>query len=92
MAAIPSEFHIPGLARPKLAALRKKARKLGLSPEAYVRRLIDDDLELDHLAITRSMTELTTPFREAFKHTSEAEIGSLVEAARKRHRRKLSER
>lgn len=92
MTMMATEVRVAGLGRPKLAAIRKKARKLGLTPEAYVKQLIDNDLELDHLTATRSLSELSSPIREAFKHSSEEEIGRLVDASRSRHRRKLSKR
>jgi len=70
----------------RVGALRKRARQMGTTPEAYMKKLIDDDLELDRLATTHSLSELSTPIRKAFKETSEEEIGNLVEEVRKRYR------
>lgn len=85
-------IRVSGLQRRQLAALRKKANTLGTTPEAYVKKLIADDLELDRIATSKSLTELSAPIREAFKATSEDEIGNLVEEARARHHQRLSKR
>jgi hypothetical protein len=92
MATMTPAIKISGLGRGQLAALRKKASTLGTTPEAYVKKLIADDLELDRLVKSKSLSELSAPFREAFEKTSEEEIGELVEDARARHHRRLSKR
>ena len=74
----------------RLAAVKEKVRKLGTTADAYFKRLIDEDLELDHLVATRSLAELSSPIKRAFKNVSENEIGKMVEASRARHRRRLS--
>src|SRR5258708_38003154 len=82
MATMTPTIRVSGLQQRQLAALRKKASTMGTTPEAYVKKLIADDLELDRLAKCKSLSELSAPIREAFKTTSEDEIGRLVERAR----------
>src|SRR5260221_6792088 len=82
MSTMTPTIRVSGLERRQLAALRKKASTLGTTPEAYVKKLIADDLELDRLAKSKSLSELSAPIREAFKTTSEDEIGRLVEEVR----------
>jgi hypothetical protein len=92
MSTLSTSLKVPGLDRRQFADLKKKARKLGTTPEAYVRKLIADDLELDHMAATKTLSELAAPIREAFKETSEEEIGRLVESSRTRQSRRLTKR
>jgi hypothetical protein len=82
-------FRVSGIGRGQLAALRKQARRMGMSTDAYVGRLIADDLKIERLIAVTSGEELSAPFQEAFKHTTEEEIGELVERARSRHGRRL---
>jgi predicted NBD/HSP70 family sugar kinase len=69
------------LARGQTTALRKKAQRHGLTPEAYVRQLIARDLALDSLAAGRSFDELATPFRKALGGLTDKEIDQLVRPA-----------
>jgi hypothetical protein len=66
----------------KFSALKRKAERLGISPETYVKQLIQTDLALDHKAQTSSFDELAAPFRKAFKGVSEDELDRIVNAAR----------
>ena len=72
----------------RAAAIKRKARRLGTTPDAYFKQLLDADLELDHLVATKLLSELSAPIRKAFEGVSEEEIGMLVDASRKRHRRR----
>jgi hypothetical protein len=79
--------------RPKqVSAIRQKAERLGVSPEMYVKQLIEDDLELDRTVRQTSLRELAEPFRLALKGVSEEEIDRRVEAARTQYRRRISKR
>ena len=76
-----STMKFPRLAKPKLAALRRRAKRDGLTPEQYVKRLIEDDLETE--AETHStFDEVSKPFRQALKGMSEEELDALVDKAR----------
>jgi hypothetical protein len=63
---------------------------MGMSTDAYVARLILDDLKIERLIANKSAADLSAPFHEAFNDVTEEEIGDLVERARARHRQRLS--
>jgi hypothetical protein len=70
------------LAPRQAAAVKRKAERLGLSVDDYIRQLIEDDLALDRKARTTSLDELATPFRKALKGVSDDEIDRIVKNAR----------
>ena len=76
-----SAHRVPRLNKRRMAELTRKAKSLGLTPEHYVRRLIEQDLELDRRARTTTFTRLMAPPRDV----DEAELDRLVDAARTRH-------
>jgi hypothetical protein len=75
MAAITSnQLIIHGLQKSQTSALRKKAERLGLTAEDYVRDLIAADLELDRAASTSSFAELAMPFQKSLDGLTNAEL------------------
>jgi hypothetical protein len=68
------------------AALRKKASRLGITPETYIKQLIEYDLELDEEAASRSLTEISSPFRDALIRMTERQLDTIS------RRRKLRSR
>jgi hypothetical protein len=72
------------LPRAQAAAFRRKAKRLGLTAEEYLKQLIQDDLALDLAAERTSLDELTAPFRKALAGVTNAEIDSIVKTSRKR--------
>jgi len=89
MATITSTL-FSGLGSKRTSAIKKKVRRLGTTPEAYFKQLLDQDLELDHLVASQSLAELAAPIRKAFEDMGEEEMGNLIEASRKRNARRLS--
>jgi hypothetical protein len=81
MAITAISLRVKGLGRQKMAALTNKAKRLGMTPEAYLKHLIEQDLALDRKAHSTTLAELLGPGREV----DEAELDRLVEAARTRH-------
>jgi hypothetical protein len=79
-----STLQVPKLGRQKMAELASKAQSLGLTPERYVQKLIEQDLALDRKARRTTFAELMGPGREV----DEAELDRLVDQARTRHHRK----
>jgi hypothetical protein len=73
-----------GLGRKEMSQLTSKARRLGVTPERYVRALVKEDLALDHRAKTTTLLELLGPGRPV----DEKALDDLVEAARTRHHRR----
>jgi hypothetical protein len=82
----PPGLHLPELGKQKLAQLASKARSLGMTPQRYVCRLIEEDLALDRKAITTTFTELMGPGRDV----DEQELDRLVDEARTRHHQRTS--
>lgn len=70
----------------KFSAVQRRARSLGLSPEKYIQRLIDEDLALDRKARTLPWEQIARPFHEALKDLKEEDIDGLVERARRKAR------
>jgi len=66
----------------RLSALKRKAARLGVSMETYIKQLIEDDFALDQKAQNTSFDELAVPFRKALKGIGEEEIDRVVNAAR----------
>lgn len=59
-----------------------------MTPQRYVRQLIEDDLALDRKARSTTFAELIGPGREV----DEQELDRLVDAARTRHHRRVARR
>ena len=81
-----TELRISDLPKRHASALKRKARRLGLSPGDYVKQLIEEDLALDRKAQSTPLHELATPFRKALAGASEEEIAQIVAKARSRRR------
>ena len=71
----------------KISAVRRRAQALGLTPEEYLRQLIENDLAVSSRARTTSLDELAAPFREALAGLSGEELDRRVKAARTARRR-----
>jgi len=85
---------IPISAKSK-ARLKARAEQAGLTPERYVKHLVDEDLALERTAQTTSFEELLAPVREQFRQSGMTgdELDALVERARARyHRREQARR
>ena len=74
-------IQMPRLGKRAMAELVKKAGRLGMTPQRYVQRLIEQDLALDRKARTLTFKRIVGPT----KPVSEAEIDRVVDAARSRH-------
>ena len=58
----------------QLSELKRKARRMGMTPAAYIKQLIEDDLTLDRKARRTPLDELAAPFRKGLKHVSDDEL------------------
>ena len=76
-------LHVRRLGKRQMAALAKKAKSLGMTPERYVQLLIQEDLALDRKARTTTFAALMGTGRQV----DEAELDRLVDEARTRHHR-----
>ena len=79
-------IQLPRLGKRRMAELTSKAKSLGMTPQRYVRFLIEEDLALDRKARTTTFAELMGPGRDV----DEAELDRLVDEARTRHHKKSS--
>ena len=78
MAITGTELRISDLPKRQASALKRKAERMGLSPDEYVKQSIEDDLALDKVAETTGLNELGAPFRKALKGASEQDISGIV--------------
>jgi hypothetical protein len=81
-------LQLKGLGRKAMTQLAKKAKELGMTPERYLRELVQEDLALDRKAKTTTLSELMGPGRAV----DEGELDQLVEAARTHHHRRTAKR
>ena len=75
------DLHVRGLRKRQFTQLATKAKRLGMTPERYVKSLVEQDLALDRRASTTRLADLVGPGRDV----DETELDRLVEAARTRH-------
>jgi hypothetical protein len=94
MVAPLKSIEISGLEKGELAALRRVARKLGLSPETYARQLVKDGLALEQRARTTSFDKLYADVQARFDaaRVNEKQLDHLVDQARSRHHRLMTRR
>jgi hypothetical protein len=72
---------IKGLGKQKAAAVVERAKRLGMTPDRYIRHLVEEDLAVSERARSSSFKELLGPGKPA----DEAEVDRLVEDAKKRY-------
>ncbi len=58
MVSATSDIYVGKLTSKSILAVRRKARKLGMKPADYIKRLIEDDLALDRQAQLMSWDEI----------------------------------
>lgn len=88
MASTAATLRLKGLGPRAMLELAGKARRLGMTPERYLRELVQEDLALDRKARTTTLAELMGPGRQV----DEAELDKLIDAARTRHHRRNAKR
>jgi hypothetical protein len=86
MSSVAANLRVNGLGPQKMSRLTSKAKRLGMTPERYVRELVEEDLALDEKAESTSLREIMGPGREV----DEVELDRLVDAARKAHHRRIT--
>ncbi|HVT81965.1 MAG TPA: hypothetical protein VHM90_15075 [Phycisphaerae bacterium] len=88
MSSITTDIHIRGLARKQFGQITQKAKRLGLTPEKYIKKLVEQDLAISHAARTKSFQELLGPGTEV----DDAELDQLIDKARTAHHRQTTQR
>ena len=81
-------MQVRGLGKQKMAELASKARRLGLTPQEYVKRLVEEDLAIDRAARTTTLADIVGPGRPI----DEEELDRLVDEARTRHHQRVTKR
>jgi len=74
-------LQLPRLGKQKMAQIASKAKRLGMTPQRYIRQLIEEDLALDEKAKTMSFAQIISPANVA----NEAVLDQVVDEARARH-------
>lgn len=80
-----ASIQIPPLTKQSMRELIAKARRMGMDPGDYAKRLIEDGLAFQREAEVSSFAEIMGPVRDAAGDVSDAEIANLVETARADH-------
>ena len=81
--ATATSLRVTGLGKQKMSQIASRAKHLGLTPAEYLRQLVEEDLKLDHIAKTKSFSEILGPGQDV----DEAELDKLVDRAKRRHYR-----
>ena len=81
-------LEVRGLGKQKTAKLVARVKRLGMSPQGYLKHLVEEDLAVSERAKTSSFEELLGPGREV----DEAEVDRLVEEAKAAHYREKPRR
>jgi|GEM_PF-937931 len=85
MSTTPSPLRIVGLDAKRKAELATHAKRLGLTPQRYVKQLIEDGLAMEREARERTFDELLAPVRTATDMDEVSDVDALVDRARSRH-------
>ncbi len=86
MSQVQTPLQIKGFGKQKMAAVRERAKRLGMTPQRYLKHLVEEDLAVSQRAKSTSFAELLGPGTPE----DEAEIDRLVETARTDHHRRIS--
>ena len=81
--ATATSVRVTGLGKQKMSRIVSRAKQMGLTPAEYIRQLVDEDLKSDHIARTKSFSEVLGPGEDI----DEVELDRLVNRAKRRHYR-----
>ncbi len=81
-------FQVRGLAKTKAKKLVARAKRLGMTPQGYLKHLLEEDLAVSDRAKTQSFEELLGPGRQV----DEAQVDRLVEEGKVLHHRTKSKK
>lgn len=88
--AIPqtATLQVRGLGKQKTERLVARAKRMGMTPQRYLKHLVEEDLAVSERAKNSFFEELLGPGREV----DEAEVDRLVEEAKVAHHREKSKK
>ncbi len=75
-------IQLPPLNKQRMAELVAKAKRIGIGPGDYAKRLIEDGLAFQREAEESSFAKIMKPVRNATGEVEDAEILDLVETVR----------
>lgn len=81
-------FQVRGLGKKKAEKLVARAKRLGMTPQGYLKHLLEEDLAVSDRAKTQSLEQLLGPGREV----DESEVDRLVEEGKVAHYRVKSKK
>ena len=84
MSTSATTLQLKGLGKQRMAEVARRAKHLGMTPEDYLKHLLEEDLAISRAARTKTFAELMGPGREV----DEQEVDRLVEAAKVKHHRR----
>ena len=81
-------FQVRGLGKKKAEKLVARAKRLGMTPQGYLKHLLEEDLAISDRAKTQSFEELLGRGRQV----DEVEVDRLVEEGKVAHHRTKSKK
>jgi hypothetical protein len=82
-----ANLQLPPPTRQSMAQLIADAKRMGVPPEDYAKRLIEEGLSIQREAEEKTFRQIMGPIRRAAGKIGDAEILALVERARPGHSR-----
>ncbi|MGD0767757.1 MAG: hypothetical protein ABSB42_06120 [Tepidisphaeraceae bacterium] len=80
-----TSLRLPALNKRNMAQLVAKAKRMGVPPEHYAKRLVEDGLAFQREAEESTFAEIMGPVRQAAGKVDDAEIVKLVDKTRSIH-------
>ena len=81
-----TSIRLPPLSKQRMKELIANAKRLGIEPQEYAKRLVEEALAFQREAETLSFAQIMGPVRDASGSVDDAQIIKLVETARPGHR------
>jgi hypothetical protein len=90
MSMMTAKLEVGGLTKRRMAELAANAKSLGMTPQRYVKELVEQGLELEHAARTMTFDQILAPLRKGLAHIDDTELDRLVDRARTRHHKRVT--
>jgi hypothetical protein len=78
-------LQLPPLSKQRMTELFAGAKRMGIEPGDYAKRLIENGLAFQREAEESTFAEIMAPVRSAARDVDDAEVMKLVETARAAH-------
>jgi hypothetical protein len=73
-----------GLSKSTVSVVERAAKRRRMTVDAYVKKLVAEDAEMERTARTRTFAELAMPFQQALANLSENDLDALARPGRRR--------